>query len=248
MVTTLTQRESIALHLASFFAAVAQVAARCLEYKASWGYAVECHVCGAWLGDSNTHPISDEVGYCIECAEAIMVQERLAEFFVAVAQIAEQRVAAKKAAAEAKKQAALTIIGRAQFKATGAVLVGIEDHRGKQSAIYHVTIIAGKITGCHNAATGEECSGRRWSGHCCHETRVLSYELAREVQLADAAAIAPALLGEQFAGDLPAHIDDELRGQDDPIDAERAAWAKMSPDERRAAYSAAFDLSYGDAA
>src|SRR5690348_10371684 len=102
----------------------------------------------------------------------------------------EQRMAEKKAAAEAKKQSNLRVLARAHFKATGAVLIGIEDRNGKQSAIYHVTIIAGKITGCHNAATGEECSGRYWSGHCCHETRVLSYEARRAEELAGAAQVA----------------------------------------------------------
>lgn len=134
-------------------------------------------------------------------------------FFAAVAQVASERVAAKKAAAEAKKQSCLTIIGRAQFKATGTVLFGVEDRRGKAPVIMHLTMIDGRITSCVNAATGESCSGHHWSGHCCHETRVLAYESERAEQLHEAAIVAPLVLSESFAEDLPAHVEDEVRTQ-----------------------------------
>lgn len=49
--------------------------------------------------------------------------------------------------------------------------------------------------------------------------------------------------------DTAAHVEDSIAsGELDAIDAERAAWAKMTPEQRRVAYSEQFDLSYGDVA
>lgn len=212
-------------------------------------------------------------------------------FFSAVSSVAEQRIMAKKAALEAKKQAALSIIGKAIFKATGATLFGVEDRRGKEPAIMHLTLIAGKVRSCINAATGEECSGRRWSGHCCHEDRVMAYEAARDAELPPAnemyrdyersldeqtwddrrrafeslkqevrhieqrheMGIVAELLPEMAAhDDVQAHVKDSIEsGEGDWIDEQRAAWAKMTPDERRNAYCDDFGIydyaSYGAA-
>jgi hypothetical protein len=133
-------------------------------------------VCGVDLDGSNTHPLSDEIGYCVECMEQRMASEWLALFCEAVAIVAEQRVAEKKAKRAAKKQANLRVLGRAQFKATGAVLIGIEDRNGKRPERFHLTLINGRVMSCLNAETGNSCDGRKWSGHCCHETRAMQYE------------------------------------------------------------------------
>lgn len=138
-------------------------------------YTVPCTKCGGFGKDTC-------YSNCFVC-ESCKAAPHIANFFAAVAAVAEQRIAAKKAAAEAKKQAALSIIGRAAFKATGATLFGVEDRRGKEPVVMHLTFIAGKVRGCVNAATGEECKGRQWSGHCCHEDRVMHYESEREAAL-----------------------------------------------------------------
>lgn len=136
-------------------------------------YTVPCTKCNGFGKDTC-------YSNCFVC-DACKAAPHIANFFVAVAQVAEQRITAKKAAIEEKKQASLSIIGRATFKATGAVLFGVEDRRGKEPVVMHLTFIAGRVCGCVNAATGEECSGRRWSGHCCHEDRVMRYESERAI-------------------------------------------------------------------
>lgn len=143
----------------------------------------------------------------------------------------------KRARREAKKQSNLTILGRATFKATGAVLFGIEDRNDKQPVIMHMTLIAGKVTGCHNATTGEECDGRHWSGHCCHETRVLAYEAQRQHELATAEQVAPLVVGDAFNSDLNAHVEDEMAAPADPwTDESYDPFAGMTKEQKREAY------------
>lgn len=203
-------------------------------------------------------------------------------------------------ATKTRKQKTVHVIARIAFKNNSSIVTYLV--RSSDGAnVYTTTLYNGKASGC-------DCPAHK---PCYHMTGCETLEAKRAEELAEAAAIAPIILGEQFASDLHAHIDDELNVQDvpvavrdvegetvhaildgahevvracnlpglfpqgyrlveksdpdwqqeiarvihfqksdemDEIDAERAAWARMSPDERRAAYSAAFDLSYGDAA
>ena len=100
----------------------------------------------------------------------------------------------------------LHYIARAQFKATGAILYGVQ---GGENT-YHVTIIKGRVTGCCNATTGEDCKGFHFAGHCKHSDYAAQLEAARTEQVHEAAQVAPAILGEQFAADLPAHVEDSI--------------------------------------
>jgi hypothetical protein len=118
-----------------------------------------------------------------------------------------QRAADKKAAAHAKKLASLVILGRATFKATGAQLYAVQS--GEK--IYHVTRLACRVRSCVDAVTGETCKARYYgSDHCCHGEVVEMLEAQRESELAVAEQVAPLVLGEQFNGDLTAHIEDSL--------------------------------------
>lgn len=140
----------------------------------------------------------------------------------------------KKALATAKKQANLSIQGRCQFKATGRVLIQIEDRNDKTPETFHTTLINGKVTSCINIATGETCEGRRWSGHCCHGDRALQYEVTREAELAEAAIIESSDLAEMAKhNDVQAHVEDSIRsGALSWAEQQRAARATMSDDER----------------
>lgn len=188
----------------------------------------------------------------------IQASETLASFFSAVAQIASDRVAAKKAKHAAKKQANLRVLGRAQFKKSGAILIGIEDRNGKEPVVMHVTINSkGKVTSCLNPETGEACDARYWSGHCCHGDRALQYEAARtDVQssaeehdmIEPEQQLAATILGEQFAQDIEPHVVDSIEsGEGDWIDQQRAAWAKMTPEQKREAQCNTFGLYDYDA-
>ena len=118
----------------------------------------------------------------------------------------------KSAEKKAEKLASLTIIGRATFKSNGAVLFGVRS--GEK--VYHLTLIAGKIRSCVDAATGESCKAHQYRGTCCHEERVMLYEAKRQQELDGAAAVAPLVLGSAFAQDLPVHLDDEFSAQPEP--------------------------------
>lgn len=197
-----------------------------LDFNALFGFATTCHACGVTLDSENTHPISDERGWCVECAERQMARESIGLFFEALAQYAasckpartrkarmtdeekQARAADKKAAAHAEKLASLVILGRATFKATGAILYGVQS--GEK--IYHLTMIDGVVRSCVDSATGESCKSRQYSGHCVHEERVMRYEAQRQSELAAAEQVAPIIVGADFASDLPAHIDDEIAG------------------------------------
>lgn len=77
-----------------------------------------------------------------------------------------------------KAQNELHYIARAQFKATGAILYGVRSGEN----IYHVTIVQGRVTGCCNATTGEDCKGFYYGkGTCKHATYVLGLEGERPV-------------------------------------------------------------------
>ena len=179
-------------------------------------YSDICAVCGCKLDAQNTHPISDiETAYCTPCAEKRMFPEYLQEFFyyakIAASEVmAAEKKAAKKASAKAKKQSNLTIIAIARFKSHGAVLIGVEDRNGKEPVTMHVTICNGRVTSCINPVTGLSCSGMKWAGHCCHTDRAMSYEASRKEQFAEAAVIAPVLLGS-IAQDVEQHVEDDLR-------------------------------------
>lgn len=80
----------------------------------------------------------------------------------------------------AKSTNELHYIARAQFKATGAILYGVQSGEN----IYHVTIIKGRVTGCCNATTGEDCKGFHYgNGQCKHATYVLGLESERQAAL-----------------------------------------------------------------
>lgn len=73
----------------------------------------------------------------------------------------------------------LHYIARAQFKATGAILYGVRSGEN----IYHVTIIQGRVTGCCNATTGEDCKGFHYGkGQCKHAEYVLGLESERPIR------------------------------------------------------------------
>ena len=156
----------------------------------------------------------------------------------------------RKAAATAKKQSNLSIQGRCQFKATGHILIQIEDRNGKAPETFHTTVINGKVTSCINTATGETCDGRHWSGHCCHGDRALQYEATRLEELHGAAVAAPLVLGESFAQDVEQHAEDdygdlpgtETMVSDDPwADPNYDPFKGMTEDEKRAARFYAFE-------
>lgn len=102
-----------------------------------------------------------------------------------------------------KAQNELHYIARAQFKATGAILYGVRS--GENT--YHVTIIKGRVTGCCNATTGEDCKGFTYGkGQCKHAKYVLGLENERVVaeQVAE-------LLPEMAAhDDVQPHVTDSI--------------------------------------
>jgi hypothetical protein len=103
----------------------------------------------------------------------------------------------------------LHYIARATFKATGAVLYGVKSINLKTSveSIYHLTVLAGKVRGCHDSATGETCSGWHYRGHCCHSDYVAQLEAART----DVQATTPEhVMIEQLADERFARIESVL--------------------------------------
>lgn len=208
-----------------------------------------CKDCGIALDASNTHPVSDDgTAYCITCAESRIQREHIALFFEDLARVAKiQRANDKKAAAHEKKLASLTITAKATFKATGAQLYAVES----SEKTYHVTRIAGRVRSCIDAETGETCQARYYGAdHCCHGDAVEMLEAAREqavtapAQAQEELAVAEQVAAEvmpELAADVVAHVEDELSSQ-------QAAWARMTPMERRQAYSDLYPDDYGYAA
>lgn len=99
----------------------------------------------------------------------------------------------------------LHYIARAQFKATGVVLYGVQS--GENT--YHVTICAGHVTGCRNSATGEGCKGFYFNGTCKHSDYTMSLEAARTEQAHEAEQV---VLAEMVAhDDVTAHVEDSIR-------------------------------------
>lgn len=154
----------------------------------------------------------------------------------------------------------LRFLARASFKATGAILYGVESTHAKTGdvTIYHVTVIAGKVRGCHDAKTGESCKGWHYAGHCKHADYVMALE-------ADYPTACPV---EGATRETIQHIDEmieqstwddrrrafesvkqEVRaieqrqstparqiedwGEQDEIERQRAAWQKMTPEQKR---------------
>lgn len=102
---------------------------------------------------------------------------------------------------------------------------------------YHTTLVNGRATGC-------SCPAYK---PCYHMSQLEAREqerAQREAEMAEATAVAPAILGEQFSQDPEQHIEDELS---DPYAAERAAWRKMTKEQRRARYTEVFGI-YDDVA
>jgi hypothetical protein len=141
----------------------------------------------------------------------------------------------RKAKAE-KPAKELHFIARATFKVTGAVLYGIRSEEN----VYHITVIAGRITGCVNATTGEDCNGFHYRGTCCHTKYVARLEDERTEQLAVAEVVAPVVLGEEFAQDLEQHVADSI-----DVSEVVNPWALLSKEERHFRYSAMFPDDYG---
>ena len=98
------------------------------------------------------------------------------------------------------------LIARAVFKATGSVIYAVR----AEEQMYHVTVIDGKAKGCRHADDGETCTGFSYRKNCNHVKVALASESKRQEELAAAASVAPLVLGEQFAEDLPAHVADEV--------------------------------------
>jgi hypothetical protein len=149
--------------------------------------------------------------------------------------------AARKQIAREKKLASLTLTCRATFKATGRTTYDI---RSTENSHYHVVTENGKVYSCTNQDSGLECEGRMYTGHCYHGDFALAFEQAhgalearRQEELAVAEQVVAALMPEMVE-DLTAHVEDELTAQD-------AAWAVMTPMQRRAAYSELYPDDYG---
>ena len=101
---------------------------------------------------------------------------------------------------------------------------------------YQVTVNgAGHARGC-------TCPARV---KCIHK-KAAEFEFAwtepvqREAELSTAAAVVACVMPE-MAQDMAAHLEDDGIVEDE-IEQERAAWAKMTPDERRAAYTEIFGI------
>lgn len=131
---------------------------------------------------------------------------------VSLATLAKQQIAAEKRAAKE-----LHLVARATFKATNATLYAIRS----QDKVYHVTVLAGRVTSCVNSATGDTCQGWHYTGKCRHADFVVAFEnehgaleAKKQAQIAVAETVAPLIVGPEFAEDLPAHIDDELASQE----------------------------------
>lgn len=113
---------------------------------------------------------------------------------------------------KASKQAELHYIARAQFKATGAILYGVQSGEN----VYHVTICAGRVTGCCNA-NGEDCKGFHYQGHCKHSDYAAQLESARTEQVSAPIPVAV----RDFEG-YTAHLDcgdhrEVVRAHDLPV-------------------------------
>lgn len=130
--------------------------------------------------------------------------------------------------AKAKELIKAASIARYTDKATGKFLgFGVKSNRGKGYYEIH----------CTKTESGAvvytcDCEAKEWGHPVCNHIKavVQLVEARKALQLDAAAVVASLIVGEQFAQDLAAHIDDELAGQDDEPTMEAIA-AEIIEDE-----------------
>jgi len=106
-------------------------------------------------------------------------------------------VATKERKAKATKK--VQLIARYALKRNAAIVVyTVRSSDG--SEIYQTTLYEGKATGCSCKATSQ----------CYHKTQIEMIESKRVEEMCEAIALAPIIVGEQFAQDMEQHIEDEV--------------------------------------
>lgn len=122
-------------------------------------------------------------------------------------------VATRERKAKATKQ--VQLIARYALKSNPAIVVyTVRSSNGNDQ--YRVTLYNGHASGC-------DCPSYK---PCYHMSQVEAIESKRTEEMCEALALAPIIVGEQFAEDLEAHVEDEVG------ECEQAAYAILAQERR----------------
>lgn len=215
------------------------------RFNSLFGFATTCHACGVDLTDENTHPISDERGWCVECAERQMASEseqkpackpttRRSLASAATAAIRAEKKAAREQERQHKHYLALARLLREGRIHRVEMVNGHAEHtfeNGEHVDFYESSRYAGFAYMVVGTEHGYECDCEHFEHkfHCPHtldasaRAKARYNEAQRHNELDEAAAVAVAVMPE-LASELHEHVEDELAGQAYTIiEAERAA-------------------------
>lgn len=172
---------------------------------------------------------------------------------------AEKKV--RKSAAERKAAELVTLLSEhrlvkvdmQQEHVTCTARVDMPEYGIKRGEMFHL-VACGSHPGYAYIVTWDTA----WNKHACSCQGYAARHFCKHADLVNEVCKAkyhqrksvPARQFESWGeSDTVAHVEDSIAsGELDAIDAERAAWRAMTKEERRAVYSATFDLGYGDVA